>query len=87
MKDPRLAAALLESSPDALAERSYGGALKAGQSVTLLVQVSRGSGAGSAAISFQGNGSDTQVVPVTWHPGSEPDLVRPGPLSVRAALS
>ena len=45
---------------------SYGGTLPAGHSITVAVQVSRDSGAGSAAISFQGDGSEAQVVPVTW---------------------
>jgi hypothetical protein len=65
---------------------SYGGALQAGQSVTVLVQVSRSAGPGSAVISFQGNGSDPQVVPVTWlaqpsgsWPSRHPRHPRPSP--------
>ena len=59
------------SPPDQVSLSSYGGTLQAGQSVTVLVQVSRGSGAGSGAISFQIPGSDTEVIPVTW--SAQPD--------------
>src|SRR5690349_8938024 len=88
MKDPRLAAALLESSPD------YGGTLRAGQSCTLVVQVSRSSGAGGAAISFLGNGSDPQVVPITWSaqpsgsgPSRHPRPSPPGPSPSSGSMS
>ena len=52
--------------PDQVSLSSYGSTLQNGQSITVTVQVSRGASAGSAAISFQVPGSDTQVVPVTW---------------------
>jgi hypothetical protein len=52
--------------PEQVSLSSYEGTLQAGQSVTVTVQVSRGASAGSAAISFQVPGSDTQVIPVTW---------------------
>jgi hypothetical protein len=54
------------SPPDQASLSSYGGTLQAGQSVTLTVQVSRGDGAGSAAITFQVPGSGTQLIPVIW---------------------
>jgi len=73
---------------------SYGGTLRAGQSVTVLVQVSRSSGAGSAAISFQGNGSGPQVVPVTWSaqpsgsgPSRHPRPSPPGPSPSSGSMS
>jgi hypothetical protein len=52
--------------PDQVSLSSSGSTLQNGQSTTLTVQVSRGAGAGSAAISFQVPGSDTLVIPVTW---------------------
>jgi DNA-directed RNA polymerase specialized sigma24 family protein len=69
------------SGPGQVSLSSYGGTLKAGQRVTLLVQVSRGPDAGSATISFQGNGSDTEVVPVTWsaRPGGSGSSWHPRP--------
>jgi DNA-directed RNA polymerase specialized sigma24 family protein len=52
--------------PDQVSLSSSGSTLQNGQSITLTVQVSRGASAGTAAISFQVPGSDTQVIPVTW---------------------
>ena len=52
--------------PDQVSLSSSGSTLQNGQSITLTVQVSRGASAGSAAITFQAPGSDTQVIPVTW---------------------
>jgi hypothetical protein len=52
--------------PDQVSLSSYGSTLLNGHNITVTVQVSRGPGAGSAAISFQVPGSDTQVIPVTW---------------------
>jgi hypothetical protein len=52
--------------PDQVSLSSDGSTLSNGQQTTVTVQVSRGVGAGSAAISFQVPGSDTQVIPVTW---------------------
>jgi hypothetical protein len=52
--------------PDQVSLSSDGSTLSNGQQITVTVQVSRGAGAGSAAISFQVPGSDTQVIPVTW---------------------
>jgi hypothetical protein len=52
--------------PDQVSLSSYGSTLSNGHRITVTVQVSRGTGAGSAAISFQVPGSDTQVIPVTW---------------------
>jgi hypothetical protein len=52
--------------PDQVSLSNSGGTLPDGHSITLTVQVSRGPNAGSAAISFQVPGSDTQVIPVTW---------------------
>jgi hypothetical protein len=73
---------------------SYGGALPAGHSVTVIVQVSRGAGAGSAAISFHGGGSGTQVVPVTWSaqpsgsgPSWHPRQSPPGPSPSSGSMS
>ncbi len=54
------------SPADQVSLSSYSGTLPAGQSVTVTVQVSRGTGAGRAALSFQLPGSDTLVIPVTW---------------------
>ncbi len=85
-------AAVSGSGPVSLS--SYGGTLTAGHSITVVVQVSRGSGAGSAAISFQGNGSETQVVPVTWSaqpngsgPSWHPRPSPPGPSPSSGSLS
>jgi hypothetical protein len=57
--------------PDQVSLSSYGSTLPNGQSVTVTVQVSRDASAGSAAISFQVPGSDTQIIPVTW--SAQPD--------------
>ncbi len=52
--------------PEQVSLSSYGSTLPNGQSITVTVQVSRGASGGSAAISFQVPGSDTQIIPVTW---------------------
>ena len=57
--------------PDQVSLSSYGSTLQNGHSITVTVQVSRDASAGSAAISFQVPGSDTQIIPVTW--SAQPD--------------
>jgi hypothetical protein len=80
--------------PDQVSLSSSGGTLQNGQSTTLTVQVSRGAGAGSAAISFQVPGSDTLVIPVTWsaQPGGSGSRwhhhpSRPGPSPSSGTMS
>jgi hypothetical protein len=82
------------SPPDQVSLSSYGGTLQAGQSTTVTVQVSRGAGAGSAAISFQMPGSDTLVIPVTWSaqptgsgPSWPPRPSPPGPSPSSGSMS
>jgi DNA-directed RNA polymerase specialized sigma24 family protein len=75
--------------PDQVSLSSSGSTLQNGQRITLTVQVSRGASAGSAAISFQVPGSDTQVIPVTWsaQPGGSGSRWRHHPSPPRSSPS
>ena len=77
------------SSPAQVSLSSYAGTLRAGQSVTLTVDVTHGPNAGSATLSFQAPGSAPQVVQVSWtataYRPSPPG--HPGPAPTSEALS
>jgi DNA-directed RNA polymerase specialized sigma24 family protein len=77
-------AAVSGSGPVSLS--SYGGTLTAGHSITVVVQVSRGSGAGSAAISFQGKrlGNTGRPGHLVGPAGRFRTVVAPAPVAARS---
>jgi hypothetical protein len=77
-------AAVSGSGPVSLS--SYGGTLAAGHSITVVVQVSRGSGAGSAAISFQGKrlGNTGRPGHLVGPAGRFRTVVAPAPVAARS---
>jgi len=58
----------ISSAPSRVSLDSYTGTLRAGQSVTLTVLITRGAGGGSATISFEPPASVPQAVLVSWTP-------------------
>jgi len=82
------------SAPAQVSLSSYAGTLQAGQSVTLTVVVTRGTGAGSAIISLEPPASAPQIVQVSWtarpsDPGRprhrRPSLSTPAPAPATAS--
>ncbi len=77
------------SSPAQVSLSSYSGTLRAGQSVTLTVAVTRGASEGSATIFFEPPASAPQTVQVSWtalsngpeRPGPSPSAPAPSPTS------
>ena len=87
------------SSPAQLSLSSYSGTLQAGQSVTLMVTISRGADAGNAVIFLTPPASAPQIVRVSWTarpsgPGQfghrwhrRPEGLGPAPEPTSASLS